>query len=70
MLYVTVVVLIEGIVFWEYSNKQGDSRIVDFLGMGFQEAIALALAIVIAISLLTAILPMYLGIRNVNRLEF
>ncbi len=69
MLYVTVVVLIEGIVFWEYSNREG-SRLVALLGMSFGQAIALALALVIAISLFTAAVPMWLGIRNVNRLEF
>lgn len=69
MLYVTTVVLIEGIVFWEYSNREG-SRLVSLLGMSFGEAIALALALVIAISLFTAAVPMWLGIRNVNRLEF
>jgi len=70
MLYVTVVVLIEGIVFWEYSDKEGASRLVAFLGMEFGQAILLALALVIAISLVTAVVPMYLGIRNVERLEF
>ena len=70
MLYVTIVVLIEGIVFWEYSDKEGASRLVAFLGMEFGQAILLALALVIAISLVTAVVPMYLGIRNVERLEF
>ncbi len=69
MLYVTIVVLIEGVVFWEYGNR-GDSRLVALLGMSFGQAIALSLALVIAISMLTAIVPMWLGIRNVNRLEF
>jgi ABC-2 type transport system permease protein len=70
MLYVTLVVLIEGIVFWEYSNKDGPGRIEALLGMGFQQAIALSLTLVVVISLITAIVPMALGIRNVNRLEF
>ena len=69
MLYVTMVVLIEGVVFWEYGNRE-DSRLVALLGISFGEAIALSLALVIAISLFTAIVPMWLGIRNANRLEF
>jgi ABC-2 type transport system permease protein len=70
MLYVSVVVLLEGIVFWEYSNKEGPSRLVSLLRMDFGPAIMLALAIVIAISLLTAAVPMYLGVKNAETLEF
>jgi ABC-2 type transport system permease protein len=70
MLYVTIVVLIEGIIFWEYGNTEDGSRLVALLGMSFQEAILSSLALVIVISIFTAAVPMYLGIRNVNRLEF
>jgi ABC-2 type transport system permease protein len=70
MLYVTVVVLLEGIVFWEYSDTAATGWLAPLLRMNFNQAISLALALVIAISLFTAVVPMYLGIRNVNRLEF
>jgi len=69
MLYVTIVVLIEGVIYWEYSNKEG-SRLVAILGMSFPNAILLSVSMVIVISTFAAALPMYLGIRNANRLEF
>ena len=43
---------------------------VHLLGVDFHHAIMLALAAVVAISLFTATVPMYLGIRSVNHLEF
>ena len=68
MLYVAVVVLVEGVVFWHYTERTGQPG--SFLAMNSQTAILIAFALVAAISLLTAIVPMYLGIRNVNKLEF
>jgi ABC-2 type transport system permease protein len=70
MLYVTVVVLLEGIVFFYYTQAEGAGWLAAFLKMDFQPAILLAFSIVVVISLFTATVPMYLGIRNVNRLEF
>jgi len=70
MLYVAAVVLIEGIVFWQYTQRVESGWLVQLLGVDFHHAIMLALASVVAISLFTATVPMYLGIRSVNRLEF
>jgi len=70
MLYVAVVVLLEGIVFWEYTEHASTGRLVTLLRLDFQGAILLVFAVVAAISIFTAVAPMYLGIRNVNRLEF
>lgn len=77
MLYVTVVVLLEGIVFWAYTDKGESgafSRVLEWivatLHMEFYEALTFALALVIGLSLITAAAPMYMGIKNVNRLEF
>jgi len=70
MLYVTVVVLLEGIVFFYYTQAEGAGWLATFLKMDFQPAILLAFFIVVLISLFSAVVPMYLGIRNVNRLEF
>jgi ABC-2 type transport system permease protein len=68
MLYVAAVVLLEGIVFWEYTEKAG--WLTQILRMDSRQAILAAFAVVVVISLFTAAAPMYLGIRNVNRLEF
>jgi len=70
MLYVAVVVLLEGLVVWDYTVKGRTAWIFTILNMDFQQAILAAFAVVLAISLFTAAVPMYLGIRNVNRLEF
>jgi ABC-2 type transport system permease protein len=70
MMYVTVVVLLEGIIFWQYTIRGGEGPLLRYLRMDFQEAILLSFIIVAAISLLTTVTPMFLGIRNVNRLEF
>jgi ABC-2 type transport system permease protein len=70
MLYVAAVVLIEGVVFWQYTERGQSGWLVQLLRVDFNHAIQLALASVVAISLSTAAVPMYLGIRNVNRLEF
>ncbi len=68
MLYVAVVVLVEGVVFWHYTERTGQPG--SFLTMNSQIAILIAFALVASISLFTTIIPMYLGIRNVNKLEF
>ncbi len=70
MLYVTVVVLLEGIVFFYYTQAEGGGWLQAFLRMDFQQAMLSAFLIVVLISLFTTIVPMYLGIRTVNRLEF
>jgi ABC-2 type transport system permease protein len=69
MIYVTVVVLLEGIVFWQY-NVRGGGRLLSLLRMDSHTAILLAFCIVTLISVFTTVVPMYLGVRNVNRLEF
>lgn len=69
MMYVTAVVLLEGVVFWQYTVR-GGSGLLTVLRMNFHEAILLAFAAVAVISLFTTVAPMYLGIRSVNRLEF
>jgi ABC-2 type transport system permease protein len=68
MLYVSFVVLLEGVVFWRYTEGVQTGRFL--FGVGFTHAIILTFSVVVLVSLLTAIAPMYLGIRNVNRLEF
>ncbi len=70
MLYVAVVVLVEGIVFWEYTERGKAGWLVPLLRVDFHQAILVAFAAVVAISLFTTVAPMYLGIKNVNRLEF
>jgi ABC-2 type transport system permease protein len=70
MLYVAAIVLFEGIVFWEYTERAKTGWLVTFLRMDFHTAILFAFGLVLAISLFTTIVPMYLGIKNVNRLEF
>ncbi len=70
MLYVSVIVLLEGVVFWEYTERGKSGWLVQFLRMDFHNAISLAFGVVLAISLFTALAPMYLGVKSVNKLEF
>jgi ABC-2 type transport system permease protein len=70
MIYVTAVVLLEGIVFWQYTVRGGGGQLLALLHLEFHQAILMAFGAVIVISIITTAVPMYLGIRNVNRLEF
>ncbi len=70
MLYVSFVVLLEGIVVWEYTERAGAGWLGALLRINFEYALFLVFVAVAVISLLATIAPMYLGIRNVNRLEF
>jgi ABC-2 type transport system permease protein len=70
MIYVAIVVLLEGVVFWQYTVRGGGGELLAYLRLNFQEAILLSFGAVAVISIFTTIAPLYLGIRNVNRLEF
>ena len=67
---IAVVVLLEGSVVWDYTVKGRTAWLFTVMDMNFHQAILFAFVIVIAISAFTTAVPMYLGVRNVNRLEF